>query len=486
FCSIHAWHRQVRGARLRFRSPAAVAREMIEMHRNQGVRVFTFHDDDFLHPDPARSRERARSILEAAEDGMRSPFAFIVKCRPDQVEEDLFAYLKSKGLVRAYVGIETASALGIRTLNRRVKPEENERALDTLRSLGLLACFNLLIFHPETTLEELDENIDFLSRNLDHPFDVGRTELYAHAALETRMVAEGRAIGDWRGYDYRIADPRAEEAFSLFVTTLWDRHFGAHSIMHRAQDLSFRMDLLGRFYPRIATPELHSRVSALVREVNASTVDHLRRISAAAREGSGTLSAAERASFVESMRSDVESRLRRQSIQWAALALELECRSRIGRALPASTSAFEWAPRIVSRTAVAVPLLALAFCGCSDTTTVVDPLPPPVAHFGADVEPYLSATCATSGCHSTQHPAAGLTLTTGQSYDNLVNVPSSELPAMARVKPGRSDSSYVVCKLEGTQLAVGGSGEKMPIGGPVSQSFLAKLIDWIGRGAKRD
>jgi radical SAM superfamily enzyme YgiQ (UPF0313 family) len=486
FCSIHAWHRQVSGDRLRFRSPTAVAREMIDLGRDLGVRVFTFHDDDFLHPDRAKTSERCRAILEAAEDGIGEPFAFILKCRPDQIEEGLFDYLKSKGLVRAYVGIETATQLGIRTLNRRVAPGDNERALAILRSLGILACFNLLVFHPDTTIEELDENVAFLSSNLDHPFDVGRTELYARAALETRMVNKGRAVGDWRGYDYRIADARAEEAFSLFIDALWERHFRTRSMPHRSQDLSFRMNLLRRFHPRFAPAELETRVGALVRDVNDATVEHLRRIAGAARTGSRELAPAGRAALVEAISSHAAARLRAQSIQWASLELEIECRSRIARMVPAAAPSIGTAARALSRAAAAVPIVALAFCGCADKDQVVDPLPPPVVRFGAEIEPYLNYTCTRAGCHSTQDAQAGLVLESGESYDMLVNVPSTQLPAMNRVTPDSSAASYIVHKLEGTQLSVGGSGEQMPKGGVMSPSFIAKLIQWIKNGAPRN
>ena len=55
--------------------------------------------------------------------------ALVIKCRPNDVTPELFALLKSMGLLRAYVGIETNSDEGIVSLNRRITSDDNRRAL---------------------------------------------------------------------------------------------------------------------------------------------------------------------------------------------------------------------------------------------------------------------------------------------------------------------------------------------------------------------
>lgn len=312
FCSIHAWHKQVPSGRLRHRSPRNVAEEMVSLYREHGVRVFVFHDDDFIHPDRRLATARCRDILERAERGIGRPLAFVIKCRPDDVEESLFRYLHSKGLVRAYVGIEAHAASGLAALNRRVSPPTNLEALEILGRAGVYACFNLLIFHPETTIPELQENLAFLREHVRYPFDIARTELYARSALEERIVREGRAIGDYRGFDYRILDPRAELAFQLFNHILWERHFGRRSILHRAQDLGFRLSLLSRFHPEMVSADLRGRVRALIEGVNSATVEHLSGIAAMALGGRDADQLA-----VAVLRQAVAARTRLDTIRWA-------------------------------------------------------------------------------------------------------------------------------------------------------------------------
>ena len=52
------------------------------------------------------------------------------------------------------------------------------------------------------------------------------------------------------------------------------------------------------------------------------------------------------------------------------------------------------------------------------------------------------------GCHSGSNPPAGLNLSAGQSYANLVNVPSTSNPSIPRVDPGNPDNSYLVIQLQ--------------------------------------
>ncbi len=102
----------------------------------------------------------------------------------------------------------------------------------------------------------------------------------------------------------------------------------------------------------------------------------------------------------------------------------------------------------------------------------------------ADVQPILTANCALSGCHAGSDPQQGQNLSAGQTFSNVVNVASNELPTMDRVEPGRPDSSYLVHKIEGTHLQIGGSGDRMPLArSPLSQAEINVIRAWIQAGA---
>jgi hypothetical protein len=102
-----------------------------------------------------------------------------------------------------------------------------------------------------------------------------------------------------------------------------------------------------------------------------------------------------------------------------------------------------------------------------------------------DVQPVFSGNCALSGCHAGASPAQGMNLGAGQTFASVVNVASLELPSMNRVTPNQPDNSYLVHKVQGTHLGVGGSGSQMPLGrSPLSQGEIDLIRAWIEAGAR--
>ncbi|MEW6168106.1 MAG: hypothetical protein AB1651_10465 [Pseudomonadota bacterium] len=86
-----------------------------------------------------------------------------------------------------------------------------------------------------------------------------------------------------------------------------------------------------------------------------------------------------------------------------------------------------------------------------------------------------------ASCHAGALAPQGLRLEDAQtSYDNLVDVPSTEVPAQFRVEPGSPDTSYLIDKLEGTQAV----GARMPLGQPpLDAETIGVIRQWISDGA---
>lgn len=107
--------------------------------------------------------------------------------------------------------------------------------------------------------------------------------------------------------------------------------------------------------------------------------------------------------------------------------------------------------------------------------------------FANDIQPIFTGNCAFSGCHGTtdtQPIGKPQELAAGQAYDNIVNVSSFELPSMDRIEPGQPDNSYLVHKIQGSHLDVGGSGSRMPLGrDPLTQDVINLVRRWVSEGA---
>lgn len=79
--------------------------------------------------------------------------------------------------------------------------------------------------------------------------------------------------------------------------------------------------------------------------------------------------------------------------------------------------------------------------------------------FARDIAPVLASQCAT--CHMSTEDPGGMKLYPSAAYRSIVNAPSKG-SSLLRVRPGDPQSSYLLHKLEGTHLDVGGVGVRMP------------------------
>jgi hypothetical protein len=94
------------------------------------------------------------------------------------------------------------------------------------------------------------------------------------------------------------------------------------------------------------------------------------------------------------------------------------------------------------------------------------------------VEGILGSVCASpDGCHGSG--AGSLVISGGTDFHSLIDVASSEVPGLLRVKPGDPGHSYVCLKL----ACDGGiDGSCMP-GGRPDPAIAALFCDWIEAGA---
>ncbi len=105
--------------------------------------------------------------------------------------------------------------------------------------------------------------------------------------------------------------------------------------------------------------------------------------------------------------------------------------------------------------------------------------------FSKDLMPILRTQCAI--CHLTGQEQGNLALPPAKAYASLVNVKSTEAPALIRVTPGQPDKSYLIAKLEGTQIKAGGKGARMPFAGaPLPADKIKLFRDWIAAGAAKN
>jgi Radical SAM superfamily len=221
YCCIHAYGLVANGPRYRQRSPENVADEMQRLFRD-GVRLFVFEDDNFLVPSRTANLERCRRLSECVRERGLDSIGFVVKCRPPDVDPELFALLKDMGLVRAYIGIENSSDEGIASLNRRVSRDDN-RSVRT--------------------------NLDFIEEFSEVPSNFCRTEIYAGTPLKHTLGAQGRLSGSYMAHGYTMRDPRVEVLFRIAATAFAARNFKSDGVANLNARIRFAAETARQFRP---------------------------------------------------------------------------------------------------------------------------------------------------------------------------------------------------------------------------------------------
>jgi radical SAM superfamily enzyme YgiQ (UPF0313 family) len=285
FCSITTVLRDARahgahGKLLRLRSPQDVAAEMAVLGRAVGgSAIFCFHDENFLLPRPADSLARVQAIKQYLDEAGMERAAFVGKCRPDTLTPELARGLAELGVIRLYVGVENASQPGADHLNRRVSVASMGQALDACSEAGVTPCYNLLLFEPETKLEDVAENIAFMRRHADTPVNFCRAEPYLGTPLHHKLAQAGKLSGSFLGWDYRLADDRAELLFRISSAAFRERNFANEGVANRYMGLNYSTSVLDWFYRvgDIRKERLRERAHELTKNISLDTAELLER-----------------------------------------------------------------------------------------------------------------------------------------------------------------------------------------------------------------
>lgn len=216
FCSIHMFYRLALGKIVRTRRPAEVAREMRLLYDERNATIFMFQDDDFPIFGPAWHRWCRELLDEIAQQDLVGRTLWKINCRADAVDPALLAEMRDAGLYLVYMGLESGSDEGLRTLHKQTTVEQNIRAVDTLKELGILFDFGFMMLDPSSTFESIDANVKFLRRIVGDGYQAAefcRMIPYDGTPIKDALAKEGRLRGDVCNPDYDFLDPRLERFF---------------------------------------------------------------------------------------------------------------------------------------------------------------------------------------------------------------------------------------------------------------------------------
>jgi hypothetical protein len=251
-----------------------------------GASVVVFHDDNFLVPSQSHNRSRIAEIGAVLDARGVKDVALVLKCSPRDADRTTFEMLRNRGLLRLFMGIESASACGLASIGRRQTVEQNERALAIAESLGISSQYTLIIFHPEATLDSMLVDLDFAARHPAHPLNYCRAEVYP-GRRSRRGCRRGPGRGSYLGRTYRYTDPQValvwETGKDLFAGRCW----GKDDLLGRVIRIDHQVAVLDRFYDGRKVRELVRSFRDWQVELNLETAGFFRELVLACGEAAG-------------------------------------------------------------------------------------------------------------------------------------------------------------------------------------------------------
>jgi radical SAM superfamily enzyme YgiQ (UPF0313 family) len=220
FCSIQTFYRAAPGKIVRTRNPRKVVEEMVALHRERGTTIFLFQDDDFPLFGPVWRRWAADFVSELHRGGLPGRVIWKMNCRADAVDKDLFISLRDSGLYFVYMGLESGNEEGLKTLHKQISVEQNLRAVQILKEIGLVFEYGFMLFDPSSTFDSVRANLGFLRQIIGDGSTAAtfcRMLPYDGTPIKEDLERAGRLRGGICNPDYDFLDPKLNEFYEALT-----------------------------------------------------------------------------------------------------------------------------------------------------------------------------------------------------------------------------------------------------------------------------
>ncbi|MCP3939995.1 MAG: B12-binding domain-containing radical SAM protein [Desulfobacteraceae bacterium] len=195
FCPVPSFYN--RGKLWKGRSPENIADE-IQQLVNQGVKDFYFVDPNFIGPGKS-GKKRIMDLMDLLKP---MEIKFGMETRPQDLDDTILEKLVNSGFKSLLMGVESGSTAVLNQINKSSKTITASQAISLCRKYGVEPEIGFLMFVPDSSLENLLENMDFLIKNnlLD------RLDRTANLLSHTQIVLAGTS-----GYDRFEKENRLEK-----------------------------------------------------------------------------------------------------------------------------------------------------------------------------------------------------------------------------------------------------------------------------------
>ena len=183
---------------LHYRSTDSIVSEIKRINNLYGIKHFFFTDDDLVDPCTRQAKDRILNLCKAIiEANLKVTFGCYLKanslldCDGDQL---LLDYMYRAGFVFAFVGIESGCNSDLALYRKIANVEDNKRSINLLYKYNIKPDYEMIVFHPYSTLDSIKENFYFLeefkSFNIRH-YSSSSISIYKNTAIWKKALDDG-------------------------------------------------------------------------------------------------------------------------------------------------------------------------------------------------------------------------------------------------------------------------------------------------------
>ncbi|KJR49597.1 hypothetical protein UF75_0151 [Desulfosporosinus sp. I2] len=159
FCYINPFYGQ--GSQWRGRTPENIIAEIDDLIAKHQIKEFYFTDPNFFGPGDRGQQRASRLATFLKSRNIR----FGIEARVNDIHEETISALVDAGLHHLLIGLESGSDSSLKRINKMTTVAQNERAIRILRKYGIEPNIGFIMFEPDSTLDDIRVNFEFLKRN---------------------------------------------------------------------------------------------------------------------------------------------------------------------------------------------------------------------------------------------------------------------------------------------------------------------------------
>ena len=268
--------------RIRRREVLDLCDEMAWLWHERDVRYFYFVDEHVLPYQEAEALAFLGEMKAALRRRKVGRLGIGTMLRVDRLTKSIVRAFADVGLVRAFAGIEFATAEEGKAFARTCDPDHARAILAELDGLGVATVAHLMMVHPYSGEDTIAGAIRFMESAPAGLFELTQMRVYHGTWLWRRMGEEGRLSGNPMRYAYTMPDPSVARFNEIFME-LRARSFWNHSIAYRTHDAFLALVLGQRLRPDVKVGTLPVQMRELREQLARLYSDSYRRALALAK-----------------------------------------------------------------------------------------------------------------------------------------------------------------------------------------------------------